>query len=1001
MALSFKNNGEMWMWSPWANLANIEAFKQSLEIPVPSGKTVQLSDSGEDISELVDIIMTNWNKNENGQYKYNSNNMFSNYNDENYIGLHPYILQLLLKVNDSDKVQISKEIIDKFGNDNIQKIIFDRIINKHTLYFSNLQPDSPFDSSKPTTKDISNIFKNIVTLSLMNVITDIRNLGAAMSPVSMGEAGEAADQSQLGQNAKTRIDMNPTTVAETTEEFLTGKSGIGIAANGVKVNFSLLFHFIKAIKGDSRKKLASLPFDVTLNINGQQKYFSTFSGLNENALTDAELEKIKEITELYLRKKGISEENIQNTLQNLLTNGNDQSIALSALLSAATDNAKELILKKINADESYMNLYIFGIVLGMTIPEISSIMTSKEVSYIIRKSKDNLFTGYGIKDTFICNQLLYGANLYELNNYSINVLLQKLNLTKKDDLYALISEQYQNKTQPFSSELVAELEQDSKFDIQTFKKFLNLQKELLENTSNNTKEIIENFQTLKKGGTELTNLAKLLSINQGISPVPGDLINQIVSYENIVNTMLQRINSNKLERKLTDLYSLRGEADAKTKIAQTIEFYENVKNKFSLIDFLNPRNQAYRENMLDILDCCKIMVNPFRVILEIPHINQSFADMFKGITSIRNLTQRFDLLYNIRKQLSINKNLDNKQWSNINNIIDSQIIYNWISKQYITFPVKQGDMVIQGDKIISMTNDDNLELGTFDGLTTFKYWVENTLLKVIQNPDLYPEIDSKTAKILRENGLIRDLEISSFRDSYSGVNVQAILLPNMNFMNVDEPGIDQDKYNQYLQEIRKLENIEVFGRKLIDWFFLYNLIVFKNKPRMNNINVLFKPFLTVSQPENNLVSKYYYDQGNLDWNKDSLLQMLSIDDFERAIAPVASRRSLRTKKISEYKYVRIFDQEKGGYILYRNGGNRNIISQYIEPDDLPNSYLSGYSLDTVLNGYVESNYRLLKIKDYYEGLSSYIITTTQPVEEMYSTFINLLRQGILNIKTEC
>jgi len=44
MALSIKENGELWMWSPWANLASEQAFKWSLELPIPSGNEVFIND---------------------------------------------------------------------------------------------------------------------------------------------------------------------------------------------------------------------------------------------------------------------------------------------------------------------------------------------------------------------------------------------------------------------------------------------------------------------------------------------------------------------------------------------------------------------------------------------------------------------------------------------------------------------------------------------------------------------------------------------------------------------------------------------------------------------------------------------------------------------------------------------------------------------------------------------------------------------------------------------
>jgi hypothetical protein len=60
----------------------------------------------------------------------------------------------------------------------------------------------------------------------------------------------------------------------------------------------------------------------------------------------------------------------------------DASQLISALLSAATDNAKELILPKLNATTNFADIYTYLFSLGCTAEEVGKIMTSKQFSFI-------------------------------------------------------------------------------------------------------------------------------------------------------------------------------------------------------------------------------------------------------------------------------------------------------------------------------------------------------------------------------------------------------------------------------------------------------------------------------------------------------------------------------------------------------------------------------------------------------------------------------------------
>ena len=69
----------------------------------------------------------------------------------------------------------------------------------------------------------------------------------------------------------------------------------------------------------------------------------------------------------------------------------DASLTLSQLLSAATDNAKELILAKINAGPETAGVYAYLTMLGVPFKEIAQLMKSPAVKWVIEKSRKNIY----------------------------------------------------------------------------------------------------------------------------------------------------------------------------------------------------------------------------------------------------------------------------------------------------------------------------------------------------------------------------------------------------------------------------------------------------------------------------------------------------------------------------------------------------------------------------------------------------------------------------------
>jgi 3-methyladenine DNA glycosylase Tag len=61
-------------------------------------------------------------------------------------------------------------------------------------------------------------------------------------------------------------------------------------------------------------------------------------------------------------------------------------------LSAATDNAKELILARINSGTNFARMYIFGFIMGFDVDDLVSFMTSDVSEFIDSQANRNVFS---------------------------------------------------------------------------------------------------------------------------------------------------------------------------------------------------------------------------------------------------------------------------------------------------------------------------------------------------------------------------------------------------------------------------------------------------------------------------------------------------------------------------------------------------------------------------------------------------------------------------------
>ena len=101
----------------------------------------------------------------------------------------------------------------------------------------------------------------------------------------------------------------------------------------------------------------------------------------------------------------------------------DAAFALSQLISAATDNAKELILSKINATTKFADVWTYLMTTGMRISEIADIMTSPLFNVVAYYAQSNIYDQQNVSLEDSLKFILNKQTLYRKLNGKFTTLL--------------------------------------------------------------------------------------------------------------------------------------------------------------------------------------------------------------------------------------------------------------------------------------------------------------------------------------------------------------------------------------------------------------------------------------------------------------------------------------------------------------------------------------------------------------------------------------------------
>lgn len=335
MGLSFDGNGRYVGWSNLFDYSSLETIKASEYLPMPKKKVYEVTPSGFNIdSFIVNILGAT----------------------DAVARINGYV-ELLNYLNDNNITQINYTVPE--GVEVVQAI--------RTHEFTKV----PYSLQEEASK-------NFISSHIQNTVQNLRNMIGAYSPIEMEAFRAASEKSPKGEQASKMTLLNPSTKLLMQYQNITGKNVIGIAANGEKASFMWHYYINDVLRNPTPEKVRYSQFSfVTTRLQGRNS--GNIQPQEVNTLPDVNFEGVNpELMAQY----GVK-----------MSGDITVDLMISQILSAATDNAKELILAKVNAGMKLAKMYLFLVTLGFDINDIVKFMTSPAITFIDAITEANIFTG--------------------------------------------------------------------------------------------------------------------------------------------------------------------------------------------------------------------------------------------------------------------------------------------------------------------------------------------------------------------------------------------------------------------------------------------------------------------------------------------------------------------------------------------------------------------------------------------------------------------------------
>lgn len=220
---------------------------------------------------------------------------------------------------------------------------------------------------------------------MFHAYNDGRNNIHTYAPMEMDDIKDSAKPSSKG---TVMLNFSPNNVMTDVLMQITnmvGKSGIAIAATGQKALSAIINRYLD-LKPDN---MDNIKFNSNFANEVAEAIGKKAPG-NNYVVAGLDLKNMLPDYGDYLRNLGLTEEEIAKKMEEAyITSASELSV--SQLISAATDNAKELLLGKMNASTDTLGMYVYSAIMGVSLGNFTSFMISPEVDQILDAAKQSMF----------------------------------------------------------------------------------------------------------------------------------------------------------------------------------------------------------------------------------------------------------------------------------------------------------------------------------------------------------------------------------------------------------------------------------------------------------------------------------------------------------------------------------------------------------------------------------------------------------------------------------
>ena len=737
-----------------------------------------------------------------------------------------------------------------------------------------LKEVNSYSKSVLTSTSDPNYLKNRVVSGVWAITNKLQNQMISQIPVDMGDPQKAAEQSTLGK-AELHINSDdPSAKMMMQQQNAVGKEVIGISAVSLKAFFGLYYYYSELTDDLKQACVANNPVDI-MNAIDKLTFIHPISG-KITSLANIDIEQVIDVIKNNPELKRISLNSFATLSDKLKKSGfynqksntfdllrfckylrdnvnlTDAALTDSAVISAATDNAKELILAKINATPELVDIYTYLTAVGTPFLDIAKFMTSESFGFITKAGEVNIFDESAHRrkvktalDWFLGKELLPGADMRALSEaFNLSGISPETN-------------QYEHASKQVIMPLMKNKEK--------VKKALERAYFLMESNSSNPesdyisksdyKSVINVLEwqlrafdfkeKLKKPDEELVRLEKI-----------SDLLPNVAE----MSIMGQAQGINQGQR--TNLYANRAFIKRINDHVNKLFKDNDIQTTFSFDQFIN--DEQYRTQMIGLYNSVKKTFNILEALTRLPHFWEMLKTTSISKAAIKESSWRSRVMWDFADEIESDDNwISEDNWKVLDAYLNDYLIASFLKQNDFRFKIPVGTTYYSGmsleGKLVNKVNGYEINLNTVSGIASFKRFVEDVVIPHLKTNVVIGGNNTFVQNLIPYANISGDRIITGWK------------LP-LDMMNIDASPNTKLLFANILSDFDLIANQSVFGMKIGDIFYLYNLIVNKDGYGRSSLTRLFENTINSGDTEslaykfNDYISKL--DSGELELNPD-------------------------------------------------------------------------------------------------------------------------------------